>query len=149
MRIKDGVVFKDNRRGSFVAPSGEEIEPGWKTFVGTRNFGRIIHSSLIRDPFLKVFAWTVFFATSVVLLSFALGLLLAVTLNKPGLAFQRTYRALLVIPFAVPAFLSLLVWQGLLNDDFGVVNRALGTSIPWLFDPTWARVSVILGVTCW
>jgi len=148
VRIKDGVVFKDNGRGSYVAPGGEEIEPGWKTYVGARNFGRIIHSSLIRGPFLKVFIWTVVFATSVVLISFALGLLLALTLNKPGLRFQRTYRSLLIIPFAVPAFLSLLVWQGLLNDDFGVVNRALHISIPWLFDPTWARISVIL-VSVW
>ena len=48
----------------------------------------------------------------------------------------------------MPAFLSLLVWQGLLNDDFGVVNRAFHISIPWLFDPWWARVSVIL-VSVW
>src|SRR5205823_14761237 len=54
----------------------------------------------------------------------------------------------LIIPYAVPAFLSLLVWQGLLNDDFGVVNRAFHISIPWLFDPWWARVSVIL-VSVW
>jgi arabinogalactan oligomer / maltooligosaccharide transport system permease protein len=148
VRIKDGVVFKDNGRGAYVSATGDEIEPGWKTYVGLRNFSRIIHSSLIRDPFLRVFVWTIVFATTVVFLSFALGLLLAMTLNKPGLALQRTYRSLLIIPFAVPAFLSLLVWQGLLNDDFGVVNRALHISIPWLFDPTWARVSVIL-VSVW
>ena len=62
--------------------------------------------------------------------------------------FQRTYRSLLVIPYAVPGFLSILVWAGLLNDDFGVVNNILHTSIPWLFDPTWAKVSVIL-VSVW
>jgi arabinogalactan oligomer/maltooligosaccharide transport system permease protein len=148
VRIKDGVVFKDNGRGSFVAAGGQELEPGWKTYVGTRNFSRIARSPLIRDPFLKVFAWTLVFASLVVFISFALGLLLAITLNKPGLSFQRSYRALLVIPYAVPAFLSLLVWQGLLNDDFGVVNRAFRISIPWLFDPNWARVSVIL-VSVW
>jgi len=148
VRIRDGAVFKDNGLGSYVTSGGEEIEPGWKTYVGLRNFSRIVHSPLIRDPFLKVFLWTMFFATAVVFLSFALGLLLAVTLNKPGLKFQRTYRAILVIPFAVPAFLALLVWQGLLNDDFGVVNHVFHTSIPWLFNPWWARVSVIL-VSVW
>jgi arabinogalactan oligomer / maltooligosaccharide transport system permease protein len=147
-RISDGVVFEDNGGGSYVSASGEEIEPGWKTYIGLHNFGRIIHSKLIRDPFLKVFAWTIVFATSVVFLSFALGLLLATALNKPGLRFQRTYRVILVVPYAVPAFLSLLVWQGLLNDDFGVVNRIFHTSIPWLFDPWWARVSVIF-VSVW
>jgi arabinogalactan oligomer/maltooligosaccharide transport system permease protein len=147
-RIRDGAVFRDDGLGSYLSASGEEIEPGWKTYVGLRNFSRIIHSSLIRDPFLKVFVWTLFFATAVVFLSFGLGLLLAITLNKPGLRFQRTYRAILVIPYAVPAFLALLVWQGLLNDDFGVVNNVLHTSIPWLFNPWWARVSVIL-VSVW
>jgi arabinogalactan oligomer / maltooligosaccharide transport system permease protein len=148
IRLKDGVAFKDNRHGSFVSASGEEIEPGWKTYIGFHNFSRIAHNKLIRDPFLKVFVWTLFFATAVVFLSFALGLLLAITLNKPGLRFQRTYRVILIIPYAVPAFLSLLVWQGLLNDDFGVVNRVFHTSIPWLFDPWWARVSVIF-VSVW
>ncbi len=148
VRIKDGVVYKNNGRGSYVAASGAELEPGWKAYVGLRNFSRIVHSPLIRSPFLKVFAWTLFFATAVVFVSFALGLFLAITLNKPGLMFQRTYRSLLVIPYAVPAFLSLLVWQGLLNDDFGVVNNITHLGIPWLFDPWWARVSVIF-VSVW
>ncbi len=148
VRISNGAVYKDNGLGSFVSASGDEIEPGWKTYVGLRNFSRIAHSSLIRDPFLKVLLWTLFFATSVVLLSFALGLLLAVALNKPGMHFQRTFRIILVIPYAVPAFLALLVWQGLLNDDFGVVNHVLNAHIPWLFNPWWARVSVIF-VSVW
>src|SRR5207249_3316053 len=100
------------------------------------------------SPFLKVFIWTLVFATTVVFVSFGLGLLLAITLNKPGLALQRTYRSLLIIPFAVPAFLSLLVWRGLLNDDFGVVNHLFHINVPWLFDPWGARVSVIL-VSVW
>jgi arabinogalactan oligomer/maltooligosaccharide transport system permease protein len=44
--------------------------------------------------------------------------------------------------------LSLLVWQGLLNDQFGVVNRIFHVSIPWLFDANWAKVSCIL-VSAW
>jgi arabinogalactan oligomer/maltooligosaccharide transport system permease protein len=148
VKIDNGAVYRDDGLGSYVAASGDEIEPGWKTYVGLRNFSRIGHSALIRDPFLKVLVWTLFFATSVVLVSFALGLLLAVALNKPGMRLQRTYRIILVIPYAVPAFLALLVWQGLLNDDFGVVNNVFHTSIPWLFDPWWARVSVIF-VSVW
>jgi arabinogalactan oligomer/maltooligosaccharide transport system permease protein len=61
---------------------------------------------------------------------------------------QRLYRSVLVIPYAMPGFLSLLVWGGLLNDDFGVVNRLLHADIPWLFDANWARVSVVL-VSVW
>jgi arabinogalactan oligomer / maltooligosaccharide transport system permease protein len=147
-RISDGTVFTDNGAGSFESADGEELEPGWKTHIGLANFSAIFTDPLVRDPFLRVFAWTFFFAFSCVFLSFALGLFLAIALDKSGMRFQRTYRSALVIPYAVPGFLSLLVWAGLLNDDFGVVNNVLHTSIPWLFDPTWAKVSVIL-VSVW
>ena len=78
------------------------------------------------------------------LFSFALGLFLAIALDKPGLRFQRAYRSLARDPVRDPGFLSVLVWAGLLNDDFGVVNKVLSRDIPWLFDPTWAKVSIIL-----
>ncbi len=146
--IEDGVVYRNNDRGSFVAAGGAELEPGWRTGIGFDNFGSVLNDPLVRDPFLRVFVWTCIFASLCVLLSFALGLFLAIVLDKPKLRFQRTYRSLLVIPYAVPGFLSLLVWQGLLNDDFGVVNNVLNTNIPWLFDPIWAKVSVIL-VSVW
>jgi arabinogalactan oligomer / maltooligosaccharide transport system permease protein len=96
----------------------------------------------------RVFIWTIAFATLTVLLSFALGLFLAIALDRKGMRFLRTYRSLLVIPYAVPAFLSLLVWQGLLNDDFGVVNRVLHLDVPWLFDANWAKASIVL-VSLW
>jgi arabinogalactan oligomer/maltooligosaccharide transport system permease protein len=147
-RISDGTVFTDNGSGSFESAAGEELEPGWKTRVGFANFSTIFTDPLVRDPFLRVFVWTFAFAFSCVLLSFALGLFLAITLDKGGMRFQRTYRSVLVIPYAVPGFLSILVWAGLLNDEFGVVNNVLNTSIPWLFDPTWAKISVIL-VSVW
>jgi arabinogalactan oligomer/maltooligosaccharide transport system permease protein len=148
VRIEDETVFRDNGKGSYVSAGGEDLEPGWKANVGFDNFSRIIHNPLIRKPFLRVFAWTFVFATLTVLLSFTLGLLLAISLNMPGMRFQRLYRSVLIIPYAIPGFLSLLVWQGLLNDDFGVVNRVLHTNIPWLFDGTWAKVSVII-VSIW
>ena len=147
-RISDGLVFRDNGKGSFVAARGQELEPGWKTGIGAENFRRVVQDPLIRDPFLRVFAWTFVFAFLTVLGSFALGLFLAIALDRPGMRFQRTYRSLLVIPYAVPGFLSILVWGGLLNDDFGVVNRLFHSSIPWLFDANWAKVSVLL-VSLW
>ena len=118
-------MFRDNGRGSFVSAQKEELEPGWKTDVGFHNFGRVIHDPLIRKPFLRVLVWTFVFAGCTVLLSFALGLFLAIALDKPGLRFQRGYRSIMVIPYAIPGFLSLLVWGGLLNDDFGVVNQLI------------------------
>jgi arabinogalactan oligomer/maltooligosaccharide transport system permease protein len=99
---------------------------------------------LIRKPFLRVLAWTIAFATLTVLVSFFIGLFLAIVLDKPTMRFRKLYRALIFVPFAIPGFLVLLIWAGLLNDDFGVVNQVFHVHIPWLFDPWWAKVSVIL-----
>ncbi len=157
VRISDGKVFRDNGRGSFVAGK-EELLPGWKTHVGFRNFGKMIHDPDIRKPFLSVFAWTFAYAFLTVLLSFAVGLFLAIALDKRGLRFQKLYRSILVVPYAIPGFLSLLVWRGLLNDDFGVVNRnILHVNVPWLFGGnvidwlpyiTWPRIAILL-VSVW
>ena len=156
VRITDGKVFHDNGLGSFVNGS-EELEPGWKTHVGFRNFSQIIHNPLVRKPFLSIFLWTFVFAASTVFFSFAVGLFLAIALDKRGLRFQRLYRSVLVIPYAIPGFLSLLVWAGLLNDDFGVVNKLFGIHVPWLFGGnvfswlpfiSWPRIAVIL-VSVW
>ena len=160
VRLSDGTIFRDNGEGSFVA--GAQVqEPGWKTYVGFKNFSQMIHDPLIRKPFLSVFVWTFVFAASVVLFAFALGLFLAITLDKKGLRFQRFYRSALIIPWAIPGFLALLVWAGLLNDDFGVVNRLLGDigigHVGWLFGGnvfswlpfiTWPRIAVVM-VSVW
>jgi arabinogalactan oligomer/maltooligosaccharide transport system permease protein len=95
-----------------------------------------------------VLAWTIAYATIAVVGSFFIGLFLAIVLDKPGLRFSKVYRALIFIPFAIPGFIVLLVWAGLLNDDFGVVNQVLHLHVPWLFDPWWAKVSVII-VSIW
>jgi arabinogalactan oligomer / maltooligosaccharide transport system permease protein len=150
VRLSDGTVFRDNGHGSFVAGRNptNELEPGWKTFIGGGNFSKLITNPLYRGPFLRVFVWTFVYATLVVLFSFSLGLFLAIALDKRGMRLQRLYRSLLVIPWAMPGFLSLLVWGGLLNDDFGVVNKLFHIHVPWLFDANWARVSVVL-VSVW
>jgi arabinogalactan oligomer/maltooligosaccharide transport system permease protein len=142
--IDSGVVFRDNRKGSFLAAGGDELEPGWRTYTGLHNFTSIAKDPLIRKPFLRVLVWTLVFATLTVLISFFAGLFLAIVLDKPGMRLQKLYRALIFVPFAVPGFLVLLIWAGLLNDDFGVVNQVFHVHVPWLFDPWWAKVSVIL-----
>jgi len=153
VRITDGVVFKDNGQGAFASVQNpkDELEPGWKAFVGVANFKKLATNPLYRTPFLHVFVWTFVYATLTVFLSFAAGLFVAIALDKKGLRGQKLYRSVLVIPYAIPGFLALLVWAGLLNDDFGVVNQLLGhvgIHVPWLFDATWARVSVVM-VSVW
>jgi arabinogalactan oligomer/maltooligosaccharide transport system permease protein len=62
----------------------------------------------------------------------------------------KYYRLLLILPYAFPAFLSILVWKGMMNESFGFINQVLfgGAAIPWLADPTLAKVSALL-VNVW
>ena len=148
--VQTGVVYVDNGAGSFANPDNpdDELLPGWRASIGWENFTSILTNPDISGPFFAVFVWTFVYAFLTVLLTFAIGLTLAIALNKPGMRGQRIYRSFLIIPYAVPAFLSVLVFAGLLNDDFGAINTALGINIPWLFDPFWAKVSTLI-VNLW
>lgn len=142
--IESGVVFRDNGRGAYENASGEEIDQGWRTNIGFDNFEDVFTNPLVRDPFLSTFVWTFTYALLSVIFTFFAGLFVAIALNHEGLRFQRLQRSILILPYAIPAFLSLLVWRGLLNDDFGVVNNVLPVDVPWLFDPFWAKISCLL-----
>ena len=49
--------------------------------------------------------------------------MLAVTLNNEKVKFQKIYRSIYILPYAIPAFISIIVFKGLLNPDYGVVNE--------------------------
>ncbi|MFI6599996.1 ABC transporter permease subunit [Nonomuraea sp. NPDC050536] len=140
-----GVIYRDDGRGVFAAADGRRLSPGWKVFVGPENFTSVLTNAEIRGPFLGVLGWTFAFAGLSVALSFGFGLVLALVLDG-----FRFYRTLLVLPYAFPAFMAALLWQGLLNPDHGFVNQVLlgGAHVPWLGDPWLAKLSV-LAVNVW
>lgn len=137
--------------GRFVSTDGTEVrtlEPGWRTFIGTENFERVVSNENIRGPFLRVFTWTFGFAILSVITTLALGLGLAMALDVEEIKGQRLYRSLLIVPYAVPSFMSALVWRGLLNEQFGAVNKLIPGSVDWLGDPWMAKFSILL-VNLW
>jgi arabinogalactan oligomer/maltooligosaccharide transport system permease protein len=142
--------------GNFVCEDGTVLTPGWVAFVGLRNYGRVFTNELIRGPFSQVFVWNFVFAFLSVGLTFILGLMLALALHHERMRGVRFYRSIYIIPYAIPAFLSILVWRGLFNASFGTINELLspiydllGTDpIRWLSDPTWAKVTVLF-VNLW
>ncbi len=146
----DGKVFRDTGEGAFVADDGSRIEPGWMIQVGFKNFQRAFGDETIRGPLIQVVLWTFGFAFLSVLTTFALGLLLAMLFNDKRVKGQKLYRTIMILPYAFPSFLSALIWSGLLNQDFGWVNQVLlgGSNIPWLTDPFWAKVSILM-VNLW
>lgn len=149
--LKTGIIYTPIA-GAFTSADGERLLPGFVVRIGFQNFLEIINNPHIARPFFRVFRWTFAFAALSVATTFVLGFSLAVLLNDPHLKMRHLYRTILIIPYAIPGFISILIWAGMLNVDFGIVNRILqdlfGTTIPWLHDPLWAKVAVVL-VNLW
>jgi len=145
-----GEIYSDIGTGAFTAEDGTELLPGWQITVGFDNFVRAVTDEAIRGPLISVTIWTFAFALISVATTFFLGLLLALVFNNTRMRFRNGYRIILILPYAFPAFLSALVWAGMMNESFGFINQVLlgGAEIPWLTDPTLAKVSVLL-VNLW
>jgi arabinogalactan oligomer/maltooligosaccharide transport system permease protein len=147
--LVNGAIYSDNGRGNYAIKSDKSafLEPGWRAPIWFENYTKILTDSRVRGPLIRVFIWTVIFALGTVLTSFAFGLLLALALNKP-IHGRRIYRSILVLPYAMPSVMSILIWGGMFNTEFGAINTLLGTHIAWFSDPTFARIAVIL-VNLW
>jgi ABC-type sugar transport system permease subunit len=142
-------------KGEFVYHDGDNVDvltPGFSAFIGLDNFTRIISSDSIREPFIRVFIWTFVFAIGTVFTVFTLGLTFALTLNAKDLPFRPIFRALIILPYALPSFISILIWRGLFEPNYGWINQATQTlfhvSPNWLADPTLAKIMILL-VNLW
>lgn len=146
-----GVVYTANNKiGAFVDADGNQIDPGWRVFVGFDNYMNMFARGDLAGPFLKALLWSFVFAAVSVLSTFALGLILGLVFADKRIKGRKIYQSLMILPYAFPAFLATLVWKGMLNKDFGLINQVFlgGADIPWLTDGTLAKLS-ILGVNLW
>jgi arabinogalactan oligomer/maltooligosaccharide transport system permease protein len=134
--------------GQFVDDEGNALTPGWRANIGTENYERLVNDQQTRSVFFRVLLWTILFSLFSVALSFGLGLLLAIVFNDERMFGRRWYRSLIIIPYAIPSFMTALVWRGMLNQQFGVINRWFGTNLPWL-DGQWLPYFSILLVNTW
>ena len=70
------------------------------------------------------------FSTLTVASPFALGLLLAMVFDNERMRGKKIYRMLMIIPYALPTFMTILVWRGMINETFGILNEILPVRRP-------------------
>jgi multiple sugar transport system permease protein len=122
-------------------------EPG--KFIGLGNYLKLLQDPLFRQTVWNSFIYTI----STVFLKMLLGIVLALLLNQEMPA-RNIIRGALLLPWIVPTSLSVLTWLWMFDSLFSVVNYILlglgliAKKIPWLGDPFWAMVSVII-VNTW
>lgn len=145
-----GTVYAASDRGSFVAEDGSELPTGWYVNVGFENFLRLFTEPGLASTLLSVTVWTFAFAILSVLLPFGLGLLFALIYNDDRVRGRRWLRTLFILPYAFPAFMTALLFRGMFNAEFGVINELFffGANINWLGDPWLARLA-LLWINVW
>ncbi|WMM33714.1 carbohydrate ABC transporter permease [Shouchella clausii] len=118
-------------------------------WVGFENFVQLVTVPIWRETFFSVFSWTLIWTFVATTCQVGLGLLLAIMVNDPRIKFKKFIRTILILPWAVPAFVTILIFSAMFNDNFGAINRDIfiplfGHGFPWLTDPFWARFALIM-----
>lgn len=129
--------------------SVEMLNPAGARFVGGGNYLRLLTS----EQFWASLRVTVIYTVCTVAGAYGLGLLTALMLRSSfkGRAIART---LLILPWAVPQVVAVMVWSWMFDDNYGVLNYLLvasgiaGSSLHWMAAPALAMAAVV-AVTVW
>lgn len=133
-------------------------EPIGEIWIGLENYVEILsdfnpirHTEAGRVANYENFYWTLFFTIAWtianVTIGVVVGLILALILNTKNLRFKAFYRVLLVLPWAVPNYITALIWKGMFHQQFGVINQVIqlfgGAPIAWFEHPGTSFAAVV------
>jgi arabinogalactan oligomer / maltooligosaccharide transport system permease protein len=118
-------------------------------WVFFKNFVDIFKVDMWRQTFFSVLSWTLVWTFVATTFQVALGIFLAIIVNQKDLKGKAIIRTVFILPWAVPAFVSILVFAGMFNESFGAINRdILGffgiEGFPWMTEPIFTRIALIL-----
>lgn len=92
--------------------------------IGLNNYGRALLK--LDSGFLSAVGFTLLWTVTNIVLQVVLSFFIALALNAKGLRLSRLYKTLLMFPWAMPAYVSILVWKvGMYNTEFGLLNKLL------------------------
>jgi arabinogalactan oligomer/maltooligosaccharide transport system permease protein len=117
-------------------------------FVGLEQFALLFREPVFYEMLGKSVLWTVLNVSFHV----AIGVFLALLLHGPVRG-RALFRTLLILPWAMPQYISALTWRGMFNHEYGAVNLILQQwlhlpAVPWLSNPVWAFLAPVI-VNIW
>jgi arabinogalactan oligomer / maltooligosaccharide transport system permease protein len=149
---ENGKIYTPTDVGFFRSADGEQLSPGFRVNVGLDNFRQFFTSPQLRGPLVRIIIWNFAFAFLSVVMTFGLGLAVALLFNDPELPGRKIIFTLLLIPYTIPSLISIMVWRGLLNPEVGIINKTMealiGFSPAWFTDQWWAKAAILL-VNLW
>jgi ABC-type sugar transport system permease subunit len=147
----NGDVY-NNVFGTFTTKDGKTITPGFRANIGFKNFVNFFTSPAIRGPLVRIMVWNFLFPAISVVSTFALGLAIAILYNEKNFPAKKLIRTLLLIPYTIPSVITIIIWRGMMNSQFGIVNRILisiiGWAPRWTTEPIWAQIAILI-VNLW
>jgi ABC-type spermidine/putrescine transport system permease subunit I len=113
--------------------------------IGLQQYAAVFSEAEVWGVFVKTVIWTLVN----IVFHVGIGVWLAVILNKAFIVGKPLWRVLLILPWALPQYITALTWRGMFNYEYGAVNllmtKYLGMSpMAWLTSPFEAFVAVIL-----
>lgn len=140
------VSFTNMSLRNFKNPGFLGLEQGM--FVGFDNYIEVFTQPVLKlTGFWQLFAQTILWTFINVFFHVSLGMALALMLNRK-MRGKGIYRALIVLPWAIPQIIALLVWRTEYNFEYGAVNQLLGMiglgPYPWLSDPVWNFAAMVI-----
>jgi arabinogalactan oligomer/maltooligosaccharide transport system permease protein len=102
--------------------------------VGLQNYVKILTNNLAIEnyDFWRLLLFNVTWTVVNVVFHVVLGVAIALVLNNRELIGKRIYRALYVLPWAIPGYIAALTWRNMYDDRFGAINQLLGVINGWL-----------------
>ena len=125
-------------------------------WFGVTNFTNIWRLSTFRSAFGSVLGWTIIWALTASTVQIVIGIFTAIIANQPFIKGKRIFGVIFLLPWAVPAFITILTFSNMFNDSIGAINTQVipllgkvlpflnGHLIPWKTDPTWTKVALIM-----
>ena len=125
-------------------------------WVGIENFWNIFNLSTFRDAFMAVFTWTLIWTICATTLQIVIGVFTAIVAHQPFIKGKRIFGVIFLLPWAVPAFITIMTFSNMFNDSIGAINTQvipfLNHLIPfvdlptlaWKTDPNWTKVAIIM-----
>ena len=125
-------------------------------WVGFTNFANIVQLSTFRDAFMSVLTWTIIWALAATTLQIVIGIFTAIVANQPFIKGKRIFGVIFLLPWAVPAFITILTFSNMFNDSAGAINTQVipmlahifpflkGALIPWKTDPNFTKLALIM-----
>ncbi|MGL5230085.1 MAG: carbohydrate ABC transporter permease [Cetobacterium sp.] len=116
-------------------------------WVGVTNFINIFKLNIWSKTFIKLGIWTMIWAVCSTLLNYGCGLILALLTSRNDVKFKKLWRTIYVLPYAIPAFVSLLVFR-LMFSGVGPINNIITSlgfeKLPFFTDSLFAKVMLLL-----